>query len=283
MFEAPVKLFDIAHEDDGSTWEAIKACEKILEKDPEDTMALASLANAYERIGDSARAHELRLQSVEILERDQKWADLQEMAEHLCRTSPEDQKFLKLRDLAAEHLKNEGDDSASRDKPAGTTRAPLAFDLNAELDLAWLLLQNDMITQEQYEKAISGLTESRMNTMSESTLSLLQELAAMERIKMDKILGFLSAYTNTAYIEVDGFEIEEEIAARIPLSQSRRIGVLAFAAMGEELMAVVLNPVDENLKKRTAEFLGRKVHFFLTSPESFQKAIARLEAASKKR
>ena len=261
--------------DDASVWEAIKTYESVLEKSPEDRNTLESLAQAYETAGDAAMAHDCSLRLAKIYREDESWVELRRLAEHLLQLNPSDEMAETLRDEALQKLVSEApgevvDDSVEAPVPP---KPKLMFDLSGELELAWFLLQNEMITQEQYEAAIAALTESRMNTASESTLSLLQELASMDRVYMDKILGFLSAQTNIPYVDVSQFEIRDEVCNLIPVQDSRRLGFLVFEQMGDEVQVAIMNPVDENLKTRIREYLIRRVHFFLTSPEDFQVAI----------
>jgi hypothetical protein len=157
--------------------------------------------------------------------------------------------------------------------PGLTSHNRLAFDLRGELELAWFLLQSNLITQEQYESAIGGLTESRMNTSAEASLSLLQEIRSMDRIDMEKIIDHLSAETGTPYVEISRCHISEDVAQLVPLDQCRRLGILPFGRVGKEIMVVVLNPVDKDMRRRLAAWLDAKVHFFMTSPDEFQGAL----------
>jgi tetratricopeptide (TPR) repeat protein len=261
--------------DDASVWEAIKTYESVLEKSPDDSNTLESLAQAYETAGDAAMAHDCSLRLAKIYREGEAWAELRRLAEHLLQLNPSDDVAEALRDEALQKLVSEAPSEGAKDDQGAPPppKPRLMFDLSGELEQAWFLLQNEMISQEQYEAAIAALTESRMSTASESTLSLLQELASMDRIYMDKIVGFLSAQTNTPYVDVSQFEVRDEVCELIPVQDSRRLGILVFEQMGDEVQVAIMNPVDENLKTRIREYLQRRVHFFLTAPENFQVAI----------
>lgn len=280
MFKPPVMLTEIGTDDEGSAWEAIKTCESILDQHPDDDSALETLAACYERTGDSARARTVLLRLAELLVTRQRWQEADQAVDRMLILNPTDDQAMELKHQVATKLDNTGDqaDSGKRqDNRAGTS---LDFDLNAELELAWVLLQHQMITQEQYEKAIDGLTESRMNPTSEATLALLHELASMERVDLDRILDFLAVHTNMPYLEVGKFEPDPELASTISLSQARRLGILPFAGVGPELMVALLNPVDTGLQQRIRKYLKRKLHFYFSSPGSFQEAVKKLEIAN---
>ena len=60
------------------------------------------------------------------------------------------------------------------------------------------------------------------------------------------------------------------------MPDAKRLGILPFDRIRDEIMAVTLNPVDENLRSTVASYLGMRVHFFITKPEEFQAAVDRL-------
>jgi len=263
-------------DDEGSVWEAIKTYEEILEKSPDDESALSSLSAAYETAGDAALAHEYSLRLAKLYRQSENWGELRVLAEHLLSLNPSDEVAETLRDEALQHITGDSGASAveSSVEVAGTPNSATAKKP---------MLQNAMITQYQYEAAIAALTESRMNAASESTLALLQELASMERVYMDKIIGFLSAQTNTPYVDVSRFEVPEDVSLLMDYKESRRLGILVFEQMGEELQVATMNPVDDGLKQRIEKHLGKKIHFYLTAPDNFQSAIEALASRANRR
>ena len=268
-----------------SVWEAIQTFETILEVFPEDVSALESLAVAYEQAGDATRAREKNLSLAQLHSRQLEWEKVHQICQHLIEQNPDDAEARGLCNEAEQALGTSGG-AAALDAGAGASAAPvvkLSFDLRGELELAWFLLQNSMITQEQYEAAIEGLTESRMNPAGEASLSLLQELRAMEKVDMDKITDFLCAETGTPYVELTRYEIGGDVATLIPLDQCRRLGILPFARLGDELMVAVLNPVDKEMRGVISSHLNSRIHVYLTSPDDFQEVLTKLEAEFQKK
>jgi len=263
----------------GSVQQVIETFESILEAFPEDVSALESLIAAHEQAGHAAEAETKARALLALLRQHGAWDRAHAVAERILVACPEDAEVAALRDEAAAKMPPPPVGPAASetlDEPTPPASVPLKFDLSGELDLAWSLLQNEVITQEQYEAAIAGLTEARMSPNPGVRLSLLQELASMDRIYMDRVVGFLSAETGTPYIDLSRFEIDPDTARAIPIEDSRRLGVLVFESIRDEVMVAVLNPVDENLRKKVSAYLGCKAHFYLTSPEEFQAAIDEL-------
>lgn len=275
MSDNPLDSPPVDPENDGAVRQVIESLESILEAFPEDVSALQSLMAAHEEAGDLDKAREYSIRLAQLLSQQGDWEQVRVCALHLLELDPTDEDAAALCDQAQEILMIEGDDRVA-DRVEGGGKAPaqlnLDFDLSGELELAWFLLQHELINQEQYETAIAGLTESRMSANAGASLSLLQELAGMERVNMDRIIGLLSAETAMPFIDVSRFDIAEEVYRMIPYDKIRRLGVLPFDRVGREILVATLNPVDENQRTAVAAFLATKVHFYLTSPEEFQKA-----------
>ena len=134
--------------------------------------------------------------------------------------------------------------------------------------MGWFLLQDGYISQDQYEKAVSALTESRMRHGGKSCVSFLLELSYLEGIEIDKILGFLAYRSNTPYIDLSRFELNDEVTGLIPPDKCRSLGVLPFAQLRDEVMVAILNPFHDTLISSLTEFLDEKPHFYLCKPET---------------
>ncbi len=276
----------LTESDEVSVWEAIQTFETILEVFPEDVSALESLAVAYEQAGDAAKGREKYLTLARIWASQGEWRRVREITRHLLELQPEDAEATALQEEADSILGKEVEEETapapeSHAAPARGVTGKLEVDLRGELELAWFLLQNSIINQDQYEKAIESLTENRMNPGSNASLSLLQELQVLEWIDMETIVDFLASETAIPFIDLRSFELDPEIAAVLPLDQCRRAGVLPFERMESEYMVALMNPVDPELRKKVTDCLGTQVHFYLTSPESFQHAISALEKQQK--
>jgi len=276
---------NLGGDDEVSVFEAIQTFETILEVFPEDVSALESLALAYEQAGDAAKGREKYLQLARIWAAQGEWNRVRPIARHLLERQAEDQEARALLQEAKAVLGEEEEPEPATPVSSDPQRtvSKLEVDLRGELELAWFLLQNNVINQDQYEKAIESLTESRMNPGVSASLSLLQELQVQEWIDMDKIIDFLAQEAGMPFIDLRSFEIDLDTVSAIPLDQCRRAGVLAFEKMGDEYMVALMNPVDPEIRKAIREFLGTQVHYFLTSPDMFQAALTNIETELQKR
>ena len=267
-----------------SVQDTIKSFESILEMFPEDVSALESLVVAYQEAGDLDNANAKALTLADLMAQQRNWRRVQQLTAQVLEYDPRNARAQVLHENAENVLSRNAEAGAADASPAPAgTVAPseLVFDINGELDLAWFLLEHEAITQEQYDAAIAGLSNDSSDKQKGVSVSLLQELASMERVRIDKIVGALSSACSIPYVDVTKFEISEDIARLIPLETARKVGVLPFAVFGNEVMVAVLNPVNKGLHKNVAAYLGRKIHTYLTSPEELQSAIDHLDGSRK--
>ncbi len=244
MASDPTSRSDRQQNDDhNAVLQAIESFEGILEAFPEDVSALESLIVAYDESGNDPKVIEKSLQLADLMAQEGNWRRVETIAKSVLEKDTANQRAQILHDTARDSLSHEqptemrktGRPTEDAPQPAGA----ISFDINAELELAWFLLNNEIITQEHYETAISGLTDGRTNTHSGASLSLLQELANIERVNLDRVIGALSAQTETPYIDVTQFDIPLEVAKLIPIDDARHLGVLPFAQLKDDIMVAV--------------------------------------------
>ncbi|MFO7820716.1 MAG: hypothetical protein R6V56_01450 [Lentisphaeria bacterium] len=273
--------------DDSSLDDAISAFKGILEIFPEDIEALQSVFAASIQAGRKEEAQQHGIKLAELLSAQSEWEKVLEVTGKLQNLGIEDERIETLHQTAvdANGNKETGKPEAESTEPeeADSTKeqpetATLRRDLAGELDLAWMLLQNEVITDEQYEQAISSLSESQSSGKSKASICLLQELASIDRIHMDKVLGFLSAETNTPYIDIERFELDISVTDNVSLEEARRYGIMPFGRMKDELMVATLNPVDQKVRQQARSYFQRNLHFFLCSPDALQSVLDDLEA-----
>ncbi|OPZ26700.1 MAG: hypothetical protein BWZ02_01915 [Lentisphaerae bacterium ADurb.BinA184] len=271
-----------AHEDAEALAQTIEALEGILRTFPQDVTALESLGAAYQHAGRDQDAVAVLHRLAELLSQQNEWRQVYAVARSILQIEPQHPSAGLLRQSAVENLRLQGIDLEAAAEPSppvreSEARGPgLTADLSGELELGWFLLQHNRITQNQYEAAVAGLTESRTRRRPDACLSLLDELARLPGMDSDALVGFLAAETMTPFVEITRFELRPEICGLIPLEDARRLGVLPFERIRNEVMLAVLNPVDSDVSRMVSRHLGCKTHVFLTSPAEFHRAIEQL-------
>ncbi len=262
-------------QDDAAIRETIATFESMLEVFPEDISALESLLVAYQQVRDDARLCEKAHKLIQLFTTNSDWNRIFDLAEMILERYPDDATAQRALAEAKNRTGRIHEDRTRLAGDAATAAAAvdLAFDLHGELDLAWFLLQHNVISQDQYESAIDRLTESSTGVKSDMTLSFLEELTEIDRVDMLRVVSFLAAESNMPFVEISHCECQDDVMGLIPINVSRRLGILPFDRLGDEIMVAMLNPVDKNLPQRISRHLKANVHFFFTSPEEYHIAL----------
>ncbi len=270
---------------EAEVWNAISAFEQILEAMPTDRASLDALANAYEQIGDETKAQEYlaRLARVLIDENDAKSA-----ADLLPRLKTFSAKNDQFRELAGriEHMMQRVTAAPPAPEAAKTSQKAAApgeallkagFNIQEEISFAWMLAQANQVTQEEYANIVQDLTDMS-GSADRATASVLHAIENRGFRNLEKILAFASRECGTPFVMLSSFHMTAEAVSLLPLNVMRRCGVLPFETLGKEVLVVVMNPHDRQLRKDVEAALGRKCHFFVTLASEFDRALEKIPA-----
>ena len=265
--------------------ETISTFEAMLELFPEDISALESLLVAYQQVGDYANLCDKGNRLISIFMLNDDWDRVFDLAQIVLAKVPEDETAKHALQQAQERTGRvlEQQQKALGEADMSRVAAELGFDLHGELDLAWLLLQNAIISQEQYEVAIDRLTGISTHAKADGILSFLEELKDVDRVDMIKVVAFVATEGGMPFIELSRCEFQEEVVARIPFEYACHIAAIPFDRFGNEIMVAVMNPVNKNQHQRIAKFLKTNIHFFFTSPDEFHAACERYRERTAKK
>lgn len=260
-------------DDEAEVWNAIAAFEQILEAMPEDRVALESLYEAYQKIGDHATAHQylLRLARVVANEQDEKAAAT--ILDQLQKIKDQDPETKQLIEQLF-RLTQKKEAPAARPQRA---RRPKPVGITAELSLAWKLLEAGHIKQEEYDLIVNDLSENSAKQL-DTPVTVLHVLEDREFRQINSILAYLSKDSGLPIIPLSRFEITPECVDMLPIEVIAHRGAIVFDTMGRDALVAVLNPYDEDLQKEVAQLVGRKCHFFLTPASEYDAALADIRA-----
>ena len=140
------------------------------------------------------------------------------------------------------------------------------LELSAELELADFLKNKGLITEAQAEAAVATLIENRSLEHTFVPLTFLNELSLIQHVNMEKVISFLSKKESIPFIKVKQFNVSEDVRNTIPPLTAKKLGIVVFSSFKDELMMAISNPLNTELKQGLEEVLGKKIHFYLTSP-----------------
>lgn len=275
---------------ESQVWSAISAFEQIVETIPNDRVSLEALSHAYEQVGDLSRARDYlaRLAKVVIEENDRVTAEfLRERFLRLSATDPV------ARDAGArlESFLNAGeaeprkfDLSSSPDepevKPEDEAEARNAH-VASELSFAWTLFQAGELSQEDYALVAQDLSVISANP-AVVAVSVLHALHDRSSRGLDKIMAYAARDSGVPIVPLSLFEITEATMSFLPREFMIRYGVLPFELMGTDVLVVLLNPYNKQLRERVQSLIGRRCHFFMTPPSEFDTTMERFHKKDSK-
>lgn len=263
----PIQSGSAATPLDAAVREAITAFEQILEALPNDRLALETLYEAYEQIGDRERAHEylIRLARVILEEADPDAAPA--VVEKLRTLGTEHVQAQELLERLTQLSSPRKGDTGAAGTPAETGGRKTA-NIAPELTLAWTLAEAGEISQEEYSAVVHDLSEiSTRNVVVPVTVQHVLQDRGFKNL--EKVLQFLSSSSGMPVISLTSFEPTREAYTLLPLDFMQRRAAIVFDLMGPDALVAVLNPFDTNLQEEVRRLIGRTCHFFLTSAQAY--------------
>lgn len=252
---------------------AITAFEKILEAVPTDRLAIETLSDAYEKMGDISKASQylIRLADVVINEN-----DLQAVAPLIERMRSYNREDVnKARNRLQALLEKERSAPAPAPAQAPTAAVRRAADLSHEVALAWDLLQAGRFTQADYSMVVQDLSENSMKRI-DVPVSVLHALSDRQYVGLDKVMAQLCRMGGTPIIPLSSFELNREAFTLLPADFMVRRGAIVFDLIGPDAQVAILNPMDKDLREDVKRVLKRTCHFYLVSAADYDAALANI-------
>lgn len=270
-----------AEEAEAEVYNVISAFEQILQAMPSDRVALETLAEAYEKIGDRAHALEylVRLARVVVEEADRGAAPglMEKLKKYGASDTEVQQATQALQRLLSQRAAQPAEAEAA--EAAAARRRRRAVDITPELTLAWNLLQAEEISQDDYNTIVQDLTESTTKQIG-VPITVLHVLEDRQFKNAAKIMAFLAKESGLPIIPLSRFEISLEAFNLLPAGFSAQRGALVFGKIGHEPMVALLNPYDTDLRAEVERLTGSKCHFFLVPASEYDAALKKMQEAA---
>jgi hypothetical protein len=267
---------------ENQVWNAIAAFEQIVETIPNDRVSLEALSHAYGQVGDLSRAREYltRLVNVVIEEKDRDAVEMLrdrmvalESSDPLARaTLSRMDAFLEAVDGDVRHFDLA---SESPENPAAAKADEAEWrssHVTSELSFAWILFQAGELTQEDYAMVAQDLSAISTNA-SLVTVSVLHALHDRGGRSMDRILAYSARDSGVPMIPLSLFDVQDQVFQLLAREFIIRFGVMPFEMMGNDVLVVLLNPYNKQLRDKVEAMIGRRCHFFITSPSEFDATV----------
>ncbi len=262
-------------------WNAVSAFERVLEVLPDDRTALATLVDAYTRLGDFMRARQYLKRLAEAIVGEGDVAAAKELLGQLEAGDATDPALVEIRELLFPLIQSKSFASASAESAVSSPLSVHRPSIANEMALAWDLHQAGELTAEEYSKAVQDLTDLFSNTADQGLVSTLHVLEMRGIGRMESILGFVARKTEMPFIRLSDFEWNEEATTRLPIEVIQRAGVFPFEKLEGDLLVAIQNPYDKDLLTWVQQVTSAPCHFFITPPQEFASALDRLVQKAK--
>ncbi len=101
-------------------------------------------------------------------------------------------------------------------------------------------------------------------------------VASRELIQVDAAIKLLSDRTRLAYLPLEKYDVDLELARSFPAETCRRWCVLPFDKMSKSIMVATANPFNQQAAKELAEATNHRLLWYLASPEEIVKNLRKV-------
>lgn len=273
---------------ENQVWNAIAAFEQIVETIPDDRVSLEALSHAYEQVGDLARSRDylLRLANAIATENDRDAAILvrDRLTPHagdpLVQEAVNRLDALLVAGKPAREFEIPPVDKRQEAQRKNEESERRSAHIASELSFAWNLFEANQLTQEEYAQIAQDLSEVS-SSQTAVTLSVLHTLHDRGNRNIDTIIATVSIDSSTPVLPLALFDVQKFSFELLPYEFIVRYGVMVFDLMGKDALAVILNPYNKALRTDVEKILGRRCHFFMTTPADFDATIEKQSTPEK--
>ncbi len=251
-------------------WSAIAAFERILEVMPTDRLALETLADAYQKLGDLTRASEYLGRLTDVVVHDHDTQAAQALIEKLKLLSKDDNAIKAKSKLETMLAKSPALSSEPKAQAGGARKST---GITQEISLAWDLLQAGQISQEDYGHIVQDLSESSSKRV-DVPVTVLHALHDRHFKGLERVIGHLSRTSNKPVIPLSSFEVVKDTVNLLPMEFMAKRGAIAFETMGQDVLVAVLNPMDKDLQEDVKRVTKRRCHFYIAGPGDYDNTLA---------
>ena len=257
--------------DESEVWNAISAFEQILEAMPTDRVALETLFEAYEQIGQTGKAVEylVRLGENVAEERDAEAATT--ILAKLRQLAPDDPSAMEMAQRLEELAHHSPSVSSEETKTEGDTKRKSA-NITHELSLAWSLLQAGKLDQEQYSQLVQELSEGSSNS-EKYPITVLQMLEGGDPEIIANVMAYMAKDSGTPMVHLQSFELDPETSGLLSLDFMTSNAAICFGSLGDEVMVAIQNPYDIDLRSEVEKQAGKRCHYYLAGAASYNATV----------
>jgi tetratricopeptide (TPR) repeat protein len=265
--------------------QTIEMFEVITESQPNDYQSLEILKEAYQKLG---REKDVVKTSKRIAEAYVQMGQLSSAIleyETILQRFPDDpdvQKALQQIESKANNLSDNYPSAAPADaKPAAASSAPVAKGAkgttrpapdkvdDGRAAMHKIFVESKIISAGDFDLCwvAPDLTVAPANVIE----PFIQILADKGIVPVEKSLKILSDKSRVAYLPIEKYDIDMDLARSFPADVCRRWCVLPFDRMSKSTLVATVNPFNQQAAKELAEATPNRLLWYLTTPQDLVK------------
>ena len=270
--------------------EAVSFFEQMLQTMPEDRVSLEVLSQAYEQAGETAKACDLLARLARVIERDHDEEAAKVLAQRLALHAGNalaDHALTQLTHfLSAAHAIT----STIPEKPGvEATKTSIAENalrlingpaerraiVSQELDFAWLLHEQGLLSEDQYASVVNDITDLSASA-TPLPVSVLHLYHDRQLPNIDRVITFAAEKSGVPLLPLTSFEPQAAAYELLPLDYMVIKGVIPFELMSHDLLVATLNPLNEMLLRELEKLTGRHCHLYFVQPSEFDTTLEKI-------
>ncbi len=242
--------------------EGIAYFEEMLKVMPDDRTTLEFLAVVYPQLGEKEKAEKAIASLARVLLKEGDTAAAEALLPQLEACEGAEAKAMALKVHAAAAPRPD----LSPEAPKADARGTFSAACTSEAALA----------EELGEPAVAEHIRALPESENPYLVSALATIEKEHPEILEKMIARVADKYGFVPIPLDVFEVDKDLAKRVPEVLMKVRGVMPFAKLGELVLVVILSPHDAELRRAVSDAIGAPVRFYLAEPAAVRAAIKKV-------
>ncbi len=275
--------------------QTIEMFEAITQTHPDDSQSLEILKEAYQKIGKPAESLRICRRLAEAYFNAGSFTLAMQECEAIIAKEPNAPDILSMLGEIESRLQASGHAIAKAaaekngpNEPAASTKDGALIDIgnrsgqgkpanlgdHGDEHLAKFLIVQQLFTEEQVGKALQDVQRLNKNLSGQAlAVSLLEELCRENIDKLEKVLSALIDRTRFAYVPLEYYDLDRQIAPMLPEHLTLGRLFVPFDLVSRTLMVACCNPFDAEGREAVQQSVDYTVMWYLARPGALIKSL----------
>lgn len=275
-----IQMFEVITQEESSDVQSLDILKEAylkLERTEEALRISKKIAKAYAELGQLSNAlfeyESILQQNPGDKEAEEALAAIESRATDFS-SHDEDEEDLELSGASLDMVSVGGPDLAVDGGPGGkSSKSALAGGDDGKNGMRKLFVDSGAISAQEFDACWPDADEIPQKGKFNS--SFIQNLADKQILPLDESMALMCGKNRFAYIPLDKYEIDAEMARTYPGDICRRWMVLPIDKMSKSILVATTNPFNKAAAKQLEEFSKSRVIWYVASPVEISKVVTK--------